>query len=272
MSDIDARHLIENVFVRAFRAESLAKGEKCNLRRWNFFINAYRGAHDHDFKKIAEFLEEFGVEHLTEKEDIQQHGLVIANQLIGNRVNSRSAGDQGLKEKCKRDGRSAAFLLHLQDQLKNEDRLAVFVSTSRSIRKAIEIGDKFRLATHELVWYISSVAWVLAQLPGVNLTASMLRSVLLDADFPARPDPLERSSLRILHRSEQYEMHYSRRPTLRRALQDEIRKVAIAQGVEESEVEARIVNPTITNSADVASIVAAAVDQIARSESEKNRK
>lgn len=103
----------------------------------------------------------------------------------------------------------------------------------------------------------------------MNLTANMLRSVLLDADFPARPDPLERSCLRILQRSEQYQIHYSRRPTLRRALQNENRKVAIAQGADQSVVEDQIVNPTEHNSAVVASIVAAAIDQIARSEAEK---
>lgn len=269
MTDLDSRHLIDNVFVRAFRFESIKQNEKCTFRRWNHFISAFRGSHDHDFRKLVEHLSEYGIIHMGEDQSIKHHATVISDQLYSSRLNSRTARDHSLKEKCDRDGRSAAFLLQMQNQLHAQDRLAVFVSTSRSIRKAIDIGNSLGASTHELVWYIGSVAWVLAQLPGVNLTANMLRSVLLDADFPARPDPLERTCLRILQRSEQYKIHYSRRPTLRRALQDEIRKVAIAQGIDQSVVEDQVVNPSEQNSAAVASIVAAAVDQIARSEAEK---
>jgi hypothetical protein len=268
---VTARHMSGNVFVRGFHFESKVSGEKCTKRRWEYYISAFIGDNHHDWKPLLELLEEHGVERFGEEDADHQVGERISKILFADRqgashVDARSL--QATREKCDRDGRTGALIVRRRKELAVTSGLAVVVSASRALRRAVQLAADSQ-DIDEPVWYVGAVAWLLGQVPGAKLSASTLRAVLFDVEFPVHLDRLERQGLRILHASEQFKIHYSRRPSLRRAMRSEIRKQASARGIPSEEVERELFSTEGAAVERAASLIAKAADSITRSQAEE---
>lgn len=271
MSEAEAHHLAMNAFVRGFYAESKAGGQKCTPRRWQFYINAFRGETDEDFRKILELLNDSGCELINEDGCDAQLAKSIAERLFNekkDRLGSNAAALKDLSEKAGRDGRLLALLTRYRSDLHVSHRTAFVVSTAGGLRKAAS-----RLADNvggtDPVIYSAAVAWWLSFVPGVRLSANTLRSVLFDADFRVSFDPLERFTIRVLRKSEEYRIHFSRRGTLRRAMREEVRRQAIQIGTTEDELVHRIVTGDEGTADLAATMIAEAIDKISISQSER---
>jgi hypothetical protein len=268
-SDSEALHLIENVFVRGFRHESRESNEKCTQRRWTFFINAFRGKQPLDYAKIFSMLhEDFGVGLLEEEESDQILATDISTRLFNDRKsNSRTDSLTALQGKYERDGRTSVVALRYRAALAPSNRTAVVVSTSHSLRLAVAKSKKTALEDGA-VWYSTAVLWLLSLVPGVKITASSLQAVMFDVDFPIALDPVDRKSLRLFRESDEYRIHYSRRATLRDAVRGQIKKRAAQLGADPEQIHAEFLNESADNQI-AKSILAQAVDEIARSRSEQ---
>ena len=269
MTHGDALHLCDNVFVRGFRAEQERRGRKCSRREFQRYISAFRGQRDHDFSKIVELLKDFQIQVVAENLDDSKQAKELADHVYNERkVATGYMSVKALREKCDRDGRLAAALLRRRKEIKDDGKTATVVSTSGALRSAVEpILDD--LGQPDPVMYTPAISWLLSQVPGVSLTSSTLRAVLLDAEFPVRLHPIERDALRVLYRSEQYELHYSRRGTLRSAMREEIRSRAAEAGIDKEELIRAVTCDTEEAAKQFSEIVAASVDQIAYSQSER---
>jgi hypothetical protein len=269
MSDDEASYLIANVFVRGFRAEQNKAKRKCTRRNWQYYISAFKGTRDHAYAKILELLKEDGCEMASEASASTQ----LASR-IGQRVFERQKAAihylaiAELREKADRDGRMVAFLAALRSSLQGEHKTALIVSSSGALRFGAAV-TKSELGAPEPVLYAPAVAWMLSLVPGVRLGAGTLRALLFDADFPVHLDVLERTALRVLHASEEYKMHLSRRGTLRAAMRDQIHKRAQQEGKLTDEVVGELCSQAPEGKEALAEVLAGAVDEIARSQSER---
>ncbi len=272
MDAAGALHLITNVFVRGYWFETKATKQKFSRTRWQYYISGFRGKSDHDASKIIGLLSDFGISLLAESDSCREQAAQISGALFDERkstIGSSPFSIQALQEKCNRDGRLAAQLFLRRAELAEANRTAIVLSTSRSLRSAVRQIIKAQIGGEDPVLYTTAIAWLLSQVPGVRMGANCLRAVMLDMDFPIKLDPIERKGLRLLHESEEYRVHFSRRSTLKTAVRTEIRKRAAQAGVPREEIESSFLKNGAENTELVRDILASAVDQIASSKSER---
>ncbi len=267
MSDEDALHVIENVFVRGFRA--IGKGQY-GLNRWRGYIAAFRGEFDHDYDKILGLLSDHGVRLVSaEGQDLALERR-LEEQLYRQRANDSIQPKQlnAIREKCNRDARLAAFIVGYRTCVAPSGRTATIVSTSQAVRAAVELCPQ-KLGPPEPVMYLSAVAWLLSQVPGVHLSLGALRGVLFDANIRKRFRPLERHLVRIVQASEEYSLHWSRRNTLQRAVLQQLGKLAADRGESREALKRKALSGTDEGNELLVSAVSEALDQMSRSRSEK---
>ncbi len=267
MSDDDAQHVIENVFVRGFRAAG--KGQY-GPNRWRGYIAAFRGESDHDYDKVLGLLSDHGVRLVTAERQDTAFEQRLEEQLYRERANDSTRAERlkAIREKCNRDARLAAFIVGYRTRLAASGRTAAIVSTSRAVRAAVELCPQ-RLGPPEPVMYLSAVAWLLSQVPGVHLSLGALRGVLFDANIRKRFVPLERHVVRIVQASEEYSLHWSRRNTLQRAVRQQLGKLAADRGESRRALKGKALSGTDEGNELLVSAVSEALDQVARSRSEQ---
>jgi hypothetical protein len=271
MSEAEMGRLVINVFVRGFVAECRERNEKCNPRRWQQYIGGFKGKHDEDYDTILAILnDDYACELLAEADADAALASELAEQLYEERLKiigtKNAVANKDTSEKSSRDGRILAILSAHKRKLKNTHRTAYIVSGGL---KHGERALRERTGETDSVILVAAVAWFLSLVPGVKLNATTLRTVLFDADIRLRIDPLERATLRYLHASEQFDMHLARRGTLKQAVRGQIKKQAEVFKLDPAEVERRIVEGNEEDVQMTASIIAAAVDEITLSKSER---
>lgn len=267
MSEHDAQHVIENVFVRGFRKEA---GGRYGKKRWQAYIHAFRGESDHDYDKILGLLSDFDIKLLPSATQDEALALKIEQQLFQMRksgVSNDVRNIRALQEKCNRDGRLAALLVGQRHRLTAQNRTLVVVSTSGALRQAISLCmDQIRGG--EPVMYIGAIAWLLSLVPGVNLSVGVLRGVMFDMGFREHMSSFDLTVMRAVQASQQYEMHWSRRNTLQRAVRNHIERIATSRGQAPRVIRQEIMSETDVGRQTLAEAVAEAMDETALSLSE----
>jgi len=270
MSDADAQHLLENVFVRSFHRA--AKG-RYSQRYWRAYIAAFRGRFDHDHDKILGLLTDYGVQLVSDEyvdpEAAKEYVQKVEDDLYALRHRPMMAYNRAkdLREKCNRDARLASFLVAYREQLAKDSRSATVLSSSPNLRKAIEICGGSKLEP-EPVFHLGAIAWLLSLIPGARLTLGALRGVLFDTAVRRHLPQLERHLVRVVHASEEYAFHWSRRNTLYRAVREKLATIARQRGESPQEIERLAVSDTDEGRGLLVESVAEALDQTARSRSE----
>jgi len=269
MSDEDALHEIENVFVRGFRVAGKGHYEP---NRWRQYISAFRGTSHHDYDKIRGLLGDHGIAVLPESAEDAPLTAKLERKLFDERKSECSDVPREIKilqEKCNRDGRLVALAIGERRREKVNGSVVVIVSASSAIRQAVGLAD-MRTAVPQVVMHLSAIAWLLSQSPGVRLTLGALRGVLFDAGFRRRMGPIERQVVRTVRASEQYNLHWSRRNTLQRAVRQQLAKIAAQRGEQPADIERKVLNQDQEAQETFTSAVAEALDQISRSRSEED--
>jgi len=269
MDDSEAQYLIENAFVRGFRAEAEGRFEP---KRWGYYIFQYRGRSEYDYSSIAAILKDDGVQ-VAEDEGIDMEFADSVKKTCLALDKGDSSDDafvpKEVADKCRRDGLLMAALLQrraVKDKLGGGT--ALVVSSSRRLRRACshfreQFGEPLPVVP------VGAIAYYLTLIPGTRMTVGTLKSALFDAGFAPRLAPLDRTALRVLKASEQYFLPFSRRGALRREMSRRLHDMATERGESLKKIERAAAQGDPKIADDFATIVAKSVDTITRSEYEE---
>lgn len=261
----DSYRYINNVFVRGYWYETNKLRRKFSRASWNQYLSLFRGRTDHDSSKIEALLGDIGVlpaETIGAQDEAVKH---LSERLVGRSGAFSGLSPHAIREKCSRDARTA--LLLTKTSRDNQHRNVVLLSTSRSVRKALQILSK-EDSNQPMIWFLPSLAWVLSQCPGVTVTASTLQKVLFNVDVQGKMSPLERTCVRAARISDEHDFHWSRKPALMQAVRDQIRSKAEELAIDQRDIEEKIINATEDDVLS-AEILAKALDKISVSKSER---
>ena len=118
------------------------------------------------------------------------------------------------------------------------------------------------------VMTLAAISWLLALIPGVHLDAGTLR-ILLFSDIASESlGNLELVAMRVLKASREHSMHISRRGTLKRKMWENLSGLATQLGEKPNQVESELLSGGEENNMMLAEVVANAVDDFSRSQSE----
>jgi len=267
-TDADALRLIENVFVRGFRVES--RGQY-HPTRWGYYIGMFRGAQPYDYGKLVVLLQEEGVLPLSEEGLEPGFAEAVTKQCRALGPAAERQTEEAAKEvmdKCMRDGRLIAVLLRHRAERNKIGGTAIVVSSSGRLRTAcVQFNEQ--LGSPIPVAPIGAVAYYLALIPGTNMTLGTLRALFFDTGFAAKLGGLDRVVLRAIKASQEYFVPFSRRGSLCVEMRRRIGELAKQRGQKASEIEEGFVRGDKALAQDMATVVAASVDALVRSESEK---
>jgi hypothetical protein len=265
MNDMDAHHLIDNVFVRGFRKE--AKG-KYDPKSWGWYIKLFRGKTEYDYEKILEIVKEYKIDILSENIIDMEFAKQVSDTLINLKSQvGRTVSDEEI-HKCKIDGRLIALLLAKRESMEQTGRSALVISSSNLFIKINEML-KYKLKEPKPIVSISAIAYLLSLVPGVNMSFDVLRRVLFDTGFPVKPVGLERFVLQMVQGSEEYFVPYAKRGSMVVNAREQIRQIAAQRGEDPNEVENKILRKDKEIKEEIAPMIAAAVDKIAISKSQR---
>lgn len=270
MTDVEASHLLENVFVRGFW--KIANGDY-TPKAWRQYISAFRGRADHDFDKLLGLLSDHGVRLVSVEGIDRDLANSLADALYRKRGSRKVSGGQehAAKQKCSRDGRMIATLAAFRSKLAESSKTATIVSSGKGLRVAAAMYPD-QLGEPEPVLYLSAIAWLLSLVPGIHLSEGALRGLLFDVIIRRRLPPLERHVMRVIQASSEHKFHWSRRNTLYRAARTQLSKMAFQRGQSVTEVEDIIESDSEEGKNLLVEVIASAIDarSVSRSE-EENR-
>ncbi|MFC1792819.1 hypothetical protein ACFL3Q_04460 [Planctomycetota bacterium] len=250
--------LINNAFVRGFRAES----RKYTRKHWTWYISTYRGKSSYDYSKIESLLKDSYI-FKTDVRDINKDlAQDVTERLVQMRGIKRTEIDDEELDKYRRDGLLVSTL-----QKCRERREALIVSSSTRLCEACK-NKKEELGSIEPVASISAIAYLLTLIPGVNMNMGTLKGLLFNPTYARKIRGIDRTALRMIQASEEYMMPFSRRLTLHRQLTEKIQEVATQLGKPPTEVTKQFECGTLDMDS-TAHIVARAIDDIVQSKSEK---
>jgi len=257
---------VKNAFVRAFFFA--AKGE-FEPRQWNRFISEYRAHNPDDTHLMHELLEDHGFQ-VTENLGEDSSFCSDVRQAI---YHIRKIDEQGVvakqvADKVARDARIVAHLKVCREGSPSRYHTTVIISSSPTLQRAAsQFSDV--LGEPNPVWPIGSLAYLVSLVPGVGLTLNTLRNCLFaEGEFDSGDD-LTQFAMRVIRKSKQYSLGYSQRPTLRRALHQQIRKAAQERGQPPVELTEELLRGSPENRELLTEVIAKAVDGIQASEKEK---
>jgi hypothetical protein len=217
----ELRRYAENAFVRTFHWHVRSPSE---ARRWNMYINQYRGRERTDYGNLLGTLQEDLAAQLLPsdydsalKKEMTEflHQLVAASRGIS--IHDLTNRDSG---KAERDGMLLASIAATRETQRQSASGAtiVLLSSSGRIRRA---DEKFRarLGSPDAVVTRGALSYLLAIVPDVSLGAGALRRALFEFGRTAHLHDTERFALRIIRSAGQYELPWARRRTLQRELE-----------------------------------------------------
>jgi hypothetical protein len=262
---------VQKAFVRAFARQA---GGDFSPGRWHAFISEYRGLTPIDDSKIQAILRDEKFEMVEDFAFDPHFAQKVREELFRlRRIDDTTFVPKAVGDKVARDARIVSFLKQRRFQTRSIGRTTIILSSSPILQQA---AAKFEseLGGPSPVWPVGALAYLVSLVPGVRMTVSSLRKCLFDEGESDPLDKISRMALRVIRQSNQYEIGYSRRPTLRREL---TRRVAIAakeRGQKASLLAEELLEPTEESKAILTEVLAGAIDEIAvsRSEAELERR
>jgi hypothetical protein len=268
ISDADAFRLVENAFVRGFRA--VAAGQ-FGRHQWNRYIQIFRGTHQEDYRKIQELLLEEGIQVLGEGSIDKEFAGSVTDVMLGLKARPEdsqvfSAEDQLIAE---HDGHLVALLLARREQKRQAGGgSALIVSSAKTLRNACRrFAD--RLGEPEPVIPVGAIGYLLALVPGVTIELGTLAKVLFDPGLAEKVGDLERLAIRVIKASSQYSLAWSRRGALKREMRNCIAAQARQRGKDPKELEAELRGKSEKQREILAEVIAEAVDKLVPSKTER---
>ncbi|MBK7908708.1 MAG: hypothetical protein IPJ78_19470 [Gemmatimonadetes bacterium] len=248
LSDLEAEHVISNAFVRGFRAVSRGRLDR---KTWERYIGQYRGSRPHDYSRVLAVLrDEYRVDRLPgfgseiDKSTDSFYVSVLQFMITTLAAEMECESDDldfRIRDKARRDALMLASLRAARAAFREQGRDGTLMAVSSA--RLIKMSDeRFRtdLGDPDAVLSLGAVGTLLALTPGVHFGLGSLRGILFDLNLAKRLTGLQRYAYRIVAQSEQYDVPWSRRTTLKRELGERILRDAKASDRPVEEI-ARIV-------------------------------
>lgn len=131
------------------------------------------------------------------------------------------------------------------------------------------VGHKEIVGSAVPVMPISAVAYMLALIPEVRMPLNSMRKVLFGPNIIDHIPTLQRKALRIIKRSDQYSLPFSRRHTLDKELMANITQIAVQRGQKIHELIEDVDANEETEATTLLPSISDAIDTIAKSKYEK---
>lgn len=236
LSDTQADRVIGNAFVRGFWAASKGRFER---KWWERYIEQYRGRHKYDYSKIVDLLrDEYRIDRLsgfgTDSGNSGDSFYVDVFKFMTQQLASEAGCDiEGLDyrvvDKARRDALTIAALRSARASFRSQGRSGTLMAVS-SARLIKEADMRFRadLGEPDAILSLAAVATLLAVTPGVHFGLGSLRGVLFDINLAKRLSPIQRYAYRMISQSEEYDIPWSRRVSLKRKLGERLLRDARA--------------------------------------------
>jgi hypothetical protein len=268
-SETDATRYINNAFVKSFW--KIAKGRYSKIN-WKSYIGNFRGLNHYDYSKIQQDYESNRFYIIDEDYINKDISHKISAEISSIRTKNINPKDQrGLlraEDKSKRDGKLLAVLMKHRLERNKQGCTGIIVSSSGLLKKYC-ISKKEIAGSAVPIMPISAVAYLLALIPEVRISLNSMKQVLFDAGITEHVSSIQRKALRIIKRSDQYSLPFSRRHTLNRELMANMTQLAVERGQKtkeliedvdtDEEIEAKTLMPALSD----------AIDKIEKSKYEK---
>lgn len=271
LDGLEARQLLNNVFVRSFRRKAIDGEVKPRRKWWHQYVSAFRGKTERDPTNVLLELKDRGVFE-TQAEPLTSEGL----KTWGKQINEQRLGASGLRsvERARRiadlSAVDAQLLYTIECQQSGESSDTghpVLVSSSTLLRSVASLRRKPN--SLDLVVPIGVVAFLVSLLPGVRFGLAGLQKTIYSPGFQEPLPPLERIALRVARQSDEYSVSYSSRRVLRRHLDTSIAKEAAQRGQAREKVERVAIEQNDEQQTVLTSVIAEALDAHQASQSEK---
>jgi hypothetical protein len=201
--------------------------------------------------------------------DISFRLVLLSNRTKANvqfRLNLYTFISKPTGDKVARDGSLVAYLKHCRENATGRYETTVIVSSSPILQRA---ANRFpeQLGEPSPVWPIGAIAYLISLIPGISMTLSVLRNCLFDEGEADSLERLAQLASRVIRQSTEYELGYSRRATLKQALNKEIDKAARERGQKPVELVDELLEGK--DQSVLSDVIANAVDQLVASKHEK---
>lgn len=264
-SESEMPNYVENAFVRAFYYKG--KGNY-SQRRWRSYIREYRGASPTDTSLIKPILEEEGFEIKHDIAYDHKFAERVSREIYSIRGIPRGQyASPKTMDKIERDGICISHVRHCRNNSKRRET-AVMISSSPTLLMASEkFGEEF--GDPSPVWPIGALAYLVSLLPGVRLTLTSMKTALFGGGTQSSLSWLTNEAMRVIRRSNQYELGFSHRVTIDKELRKRIGRRAAMRGMRRSDYSDFIRSDSTDAIGEKAKLIHEAVDKIAESRAEK---
>ena len=268
ISDGDALHLINNAFVRGFRAEAAGKFHPA---MWSKYISQFCGTNNDDYTRIRDLLQEEGIPSISDESGSSSLVAEISTTLADMKAapDATEWSKRQLRDKCKRDGRLVCALAQLRDHKRNHEGGSGVIISSSTFLETVCKNHRQLLGDPEPVIPIGALGFLLTLVPGVQIGLDSLAKILFDVGLAEHLAPVDQLTLRVLHASTEYSLPWSRRGTLKLEVRNRIGELAVQRGLKRTVIEKELLHDDEGSRALLADIVADSVDRLAKSASEK---
>lgn len=228
---------IKSAFVRTYH--TLEK----NPRRWNIYIEQFRGNSKGDYSKLLSFLRQrLKVEILPEAFDENFRTHITQYLMTSSQDPYKEAEElEDIGYKTERDGRlmaSIAAARTAQERLGSGGPI-VLLSSSYHLRRA---ENRFReeFGRARVLFSIGALSYLLSSVPDAGLGADSLRMALFEFGRSARLEDSERRALRIIRATGEYDIPWAERQLLETNLNAAIRSEAEKRGIREAQLRSKL--------------------------------
>jgi len=265
LPDQEARRLIDNAFVRAFRKEA---GSLTDKKNWQLYVKQFKGISEYDYGYVLEHLREdygFGwIAEDTEKNiDFTDRisRFLIERLCEYNKCQPREL-DKKMVGKSKRDAKLVTTVHNERQSAHTSGEPQIYcIVTSARVLKEIDNAFRNELGEPEMVLSLSALGFLLTLTPQVHMGFGTLRSILFDTYLATRLTPIQRFACRAIAASGQWNLPWSRRVTLQRELRRTILYQARLRGAKPAQLRDRVL--TVKDAEFSAQVLANALDKMA---------
>ncbi len=245
LSDDNTEHLIGNAFVRTFKR--LAYDQR-KIRHWDQYINQFRGDSKYDYSRIMEILrEDYGFKHLPDAEEKYGSFSAKIEKFMKKSACKRydcelDDLDENTVDKLHRDAKVIASLKAAREASR-QGGIPSIISILSSAKLMKEVDNAFRqdFGKPDAVVSTAVLGCLLILTPDIKMGLQTLRGVLFDLDLVSRMSRLEQYALRLIHASKEFDIHWSRRVSVRRELSEKLYTEAQSRGEKVSDIRQRVI-------------------------------
>jgi len=228
-SKVDRHVLSKNAFVRGFWM--LVSKRKARKHQWASWIGQFRGRQRNDTSVTHRTLTQdhgFGVlpppsgpyRKLAEKARL----FLEEKQEQAHSVKCYDEHDEFVRgDKASRDAQLFAATVQIREK-GHEGGEATFLLTSSG--RFTRLGRKLRPHDESFVLTIPTVLYLISMAPDRGLGLTALRAFLFDERWKERLSDFELMALRVVRKSDEFDMPWAKRGTLMRRLKERVHRVA----------------------------------------------